>query len=281
MANPLRRAHEIAAWSSAEMKRLMDRAGNSEHPRGRILSVYRYGLRDIKRALANGGKAAATAALQNLLLSVRGEVYPFIDYALKLGGQLYSRQIEAYGLTPQPFQSSPDTAVSAVMAEVERQITTAQAMLAGGVDEVLIVGDDERQGIIRATPVNSALSQWIVTEIMVGLMDGAGRHLGGDGAPLFKKQVVAGLDERTTECCLLAHGQVQPLEKPFELRGTPRYADKLDHTPFHNWCRSSVALYIAEYDDGLTDRMVESARKILSERAAGGTGYRHPASATA
>jgi hypothetical protein len=43
----------------------------------------------------------------------------------------------------------------------------------------------------------------------------------------FSKQVEAALDARTTETCLLAHGQVVGLDDKFHLTGTPRYADYL------------------------------------------------------
>lgn len=59
----------------------------------------------------------------------------------------------------------------------------------------------------------------------------------------YQKQVVAARDERTTTCCTRAHGQVQPLDQPFVLTGTPRYADTMMAPPFHYHCRSVLVLH--------------------------------------
>jgi hypothetical protein len=68
---------------------------------------------------------------------------------------------------------------------------------------------------------------------------------------------------------LQVHGQIQPLDKPFRLTGTPRYADEMDWPAFHWYCRTSGVLYQEQYDDGLTERMRNGARTILNERADG------------
>ena len=85
----------------------------------------------------------------------------------------------------------------------------------------------------------------------------------------FQKQAIAALDAHTTDCCLRVHGQIQPLDGLFHLTGEPRFADNMDWSPFHWNCRTSVALYKPDYDDGLTEKMHEGANFILSERRAG------------
>jgi hypothetical protein len=62
------------------------------------------------------------------------------------------------------------------------------------------------------------------------------------------KQAVAQIDSSTTDCCLRVHGQVQPLEKPFELRGTPRFADEMMHPRFHWRCRTDELLWSEDLD---------------------------------
>jgi len=64
----------------------------------------------------------------------------------------------------------------------------------------------------------------------------------------YKKQAIATLDERTTDCCLRVHGQIQPLDEPFHLTGTPRYADEMQSPPFHWYCRSVEALYLDDFE---------------------------------
>jgi hypothetical protein len=71
------------------------------------------------------------------------------------------------------------------------------------------------------------------------------------------------------------------MDRAFHLIGTPRFADHVDWTPFHWRCRTSVALYLPGYDTGITEAMRESARGIMAERAAGGSGDRDPANAFA
>ncbi len=67
--------------------------------------------------------------------------------------------------------------------------------------------------------------------------------------------------------------------QPFHLEGTPRFADELDWSPFHYYCRTSIALYLPEYDDGITARMQLSASTVLEERANGIWQDRDPADA--
>lgn len=81
------------------------------------------------------------------------------------------------------------------------------------------------------------------------------------------RQVVAVVDERTTDCCLRAHGQWQAMGDDFVLTGQPRYADKMPHPPFHRWCRSATALVQRQYAaDDLTQRMRDAARAELNAR---------------
>lgn len=99
----------------------------------------------------------------------------------------------------------------------------------------------------------------------------------------WQKQAIAAIDERTTDCCLQAHGQTQALDKPFRLTGTPRYADEMQHSPFHWYCRTSVTLYLPEFEESgiRTEEMREAAQAEIEARKK--TGKReviHPADAT-
>lgn len=99
----------------------------------------------------------------------------------------------------------------------------------------------------------------------------------------WQKQAVAAIDERTTDCCLRVHGQVQPLKTPFHLTGTPRFADRMQHPPFHRYCRTVETVYAAEMEavGETTAEMRDAARAEIEARER--TGKRaeiHPASAT-
>ncbi len=56
------------------------------------------------------------------------------------------------------------------------------------------------------------------------------------------KVAVATIDARTTQTCSRINGQIQPVDKPFIVTGTPRYADEKMLPPFHDYCRTVVAI---------------------------------------
>lgn len=85
-------------------------------------------------------------------------------------------------------------------------------------------------------------------------------------------QVIAAIDPNTTETCLLAHGQIQPINEPFQLEGTPRFEDEMMATPFHHGCRSVVSAYVEEMEQvGVeTDTMLEEAQAERARRTSAG-----------
>lgn len=100
----------------------------------------------------------------------------------------------------------------------------------------------------------------------------------------YQKQAIATIDERTTQCCLRVHGQIQPLEKPFKLTGTPRFGDYVPDPPFHWYCRTTEVLYTEKFEEfGIsTAQMRDAANAELDAREK--TGKReviYPSHATA
>ena len=89
----------------------------------------------------------------------------------------------------------------------------------------------------------------------------------------YKKQAIATIDERTTNCCLKVHGQIQPLDKPFRLTGTPRFGDYIQDPPFHWYCRTTEVLYNPEFEEfGITtEKMQDMAALELEWRETTGT----------
>lgn len=99
----------------------------------------------------------------------------------------------------------------------------------------------------------------------------------------YKQQAIAAIDKRTTDCCLRVHGQIQPMEEPFQLTGTPRYADEIQDPPFHWYCRTAEALYHEDFEQfGIpTEKMRDMADLEMEAREL--TGRRvtiHPSHAT-
>jgi hypothetical protein len=86
--------------------------------------------------------------------------------------------------------------------------------------------------------------------------------------PEVKKQAFAAIGKNTTDCCLRAHGQIQPVDSPFELTGTPRFADRMQYPAFHWSCRSTVAMYHPLFEQSLsTDSLRQAARAEMTRRA--------------
>jgi hypothetical protein len=98
----------------------------------------------------------------------------------------------------------------------------------------------------------------------------------------FMRQAVAAIDERTSDCCLRVNGQVVGMDEPFQLSGTPRYADALLNPGFHDYCRTSVVLVRrSEADDELSQRMRTAARDELQARGPDGGNRKRISPATA
>lgn len=269
--------------ANARLKTFFSKAGIDGHPRGSIVTAYRVAKRSMASALNDPAPLASSRdVLDTLRHTLRGAVQDTLTEAQHYGLDTASRMLAYYDETDQnpayslDLLSKVQTATLAILAVADAQASTVQAMIQAGIDNDMITGTDERQGVMKPGDVLAGLAFWTASL----LWDAWAGHVqtAGKGRP-FKKQAVAALDNRTTNCCLEVHGQIQDLDKPFKLTGTPRYADELDNAPFHNFCRTSTVLYIASYDDGLTAEMQNGADTILAERDRGVRKERHPANA--
>ena len=268
MANPLQQAINSSLRANDAIGASFARIGTAAHPRGFVTSAYRQAGRAMRQALAEQNKVAAA---EDVMRTLRQSIYAgllseFADMQA-FGSEEAERQLGYYGVNPgvsMALSGESDSAVAAVIARVDTQSAIVRAMLLNGASDVEVVGDDDRAGILRYGEVAVAAAYWAGNLVWAGF---SGRV--DDARQTFKKQAIAALDSRTTNCCLRVHGQIKPLNQPFHLTGEPRFADDMDWPQFHYWCRTSVALYLDEYDDGLTARMRAGAAQILSERARG------------
>lgn len=90
--------------------------------------------------------------------------------------------------------------------------------------------------------------------------------------PGLQKQAVAAIGPKTTDCCLQVHGQIQMLEQPYRLTGTPRFAGEMMYPPFHWNCRTSSVAYHPDFERGsrvTTEAMRAAAREEAKGRSAG------------
>lgn len=88
------------------------------------------------------------------------------------------------------------------------------------------------------------------------------------GGMVYRRQAIAAIDKRTTQCCLKVHGQIVDIDKPFQLSGTPRYGSELMWPPFHWRCRTSIVLYheAMESIGTSTPAMIAQARREQATR---------------
>lgn len=87
--------------------------------------------------------------------------------------------------------------------------------------------------------------------------------------PGLQKQAVAAISDKTTDCCLRVHGQVQPLDQPYRLTGEPRFADEMMYPAFHWNCRTASVAYHPDFERGsrmTTSGMVDAAKEELKGR---------------
>lgn len=84
----------------------------------------------------------------------------------------------------------------------------------------------------------------------------------------IQKQLVAAINGDTTQTCLRAHGQIQPVDEPYVLTGQPRFARKMMTPGFHWNCRSASVMYHPAFEDGAmnTATMRREARREMGQR---------------
>ncbi len=283
MPNPLAQAQKSALKMNVRVGALFSLIGTSSTPRGFAMTAYRNVKRAMKSALAESDPMTATRdVFLGLRSSIRSESLSLFLDAQALGADESARQLRYYDIQSNPGPSTGErvtaqAVLDAVLTRIDAQYAAVHAMILTGADASEILGDDDRAGMVRSSDVAPLIASLAATLVWSSFFNWTTSHT--PAGISFNKQSIAGLDERTTDCCLRAHGQIVPLDKKFHLTGTPRYADYLEWTPFHYWCRTSIALHLPNYDDGLTDVLRQSAARILAERSAGGTGYRNPANA--
>lgn len=275
-----RAAVRQASRTSDQLAILFGKLGTTEHPRGGVLQAYRTARRAIKGNVDNPRIVEDT--LNTLRNAVSDVTLGVFSKASEQGSVQGVRNVEAYGLRPAGSQNRGILeAQRAVRAEIDRQTAAVQGIIATSADEALIIGDSGRVGILSPAPVNNTAAQWTTSVAMLaiaGVLVGSVRA--DNSEDQFMRQAIAGLDERTTDCCLRVHGQVVGMDQPFKLTGTPRYADELQDPGFHWYCRTSVALVALEdVEDELTTEMREAARAELRARPTKGRVEIHPADA--
>jgi len=236
-------------------------------------------------ALREGSPIALADGLDTLRYALLGLGSEAMGQASARGQASMEAQVEAYSRDDesiQPARQRPDLGplMQGWMSEYDRQVAQVAAAMAFSGEAERILGDEDRLGILQPAPVAVHAAESFASALAMGAITWIVGRLEEEREPDVFKQVIAAIDERTTDCCLNAHGQIQPFTRPFELVGTPRFADQLEWTPFHWYCRTSICMYREVYEDGTTEQMRDAARAELTAREE--TGIRveiHPATA--
>lgn len=126
--------------------------------------------------------------------------------------------------------------------------------------------------VMAATPTGQGPAVWRNGEVSAELAvrrtvitaENAAKHAVllevRESVPEVQKQAVSALGRNTTNCCLRVHGQIQPVDEPFELTGTPRFADRMMYPAFHWRCRTTVSMYHPSFEhSGLTTANMRAA----------------------
>jgi len=282
MPNPLEKAIAAAVKSNDFQRQLFASMGTSEHPRGAVLSAYRNARRAMATALREQYPTSAAAdVMQALQRTVKVEMRELLQKAL-LGGLAEARlQLGFYKVdVPGTFNytdllSQVDRAEGVITGNVVLQASVIDALIRGGSAE-MILGDGDRIGVLRPGDVLMAGAFWLSSTLWNSFSYTVNIYA---KEKKLQKQAIAAIDNRTTDCCLRVHGQIVDLDKNFKLTGTPRYADEMEWSPFHGWCRTSIALYDGTFDDGITDDMHDAASQVIDERSRGIYNTRRPADA--
>lgn len=271
MPNPLQQAIKSGIRMNDRIGDLFAKIGTTSHPRGDVFTDYTSSRLALEAALAAENPLPAVRdVMRTLRRQLNSDVGNIFSDAIELGQDEVSRQLRFYDVRPQGsirLTEQTQSAIDATMSRFDAQSAAITALVLANADPAEIIGDAERTGILSAGELTAAAAYW-GTFLIWNAFDETVQTVSEEQ---FMKQAVAALDSRTTDCCLKVHGQIQPLDEPFHLTGTPRYADYQDWPGFHWYCRTSGVLYKEEFDEGLTAKMQEGSQFFIDERAAGRT----------
>jgi len=271
MANQRLASIRAARRTSKGLADLFGKMGSTEHPRGRILGAYRNARRALRFVLGQPMAVFdAPAILATLRRDVDAVAQDLLDQAASLGRAQATTEAEAWELQAPSVPTPTVSARRAWLGILDHQIASAQTLIYSGSEPSIILGDDLRGGILQPGPVIREGARWLATAAMLAWMVGIETVTARDPRGFeWYKQTVPAIDERTTDCCLKVAGQAVPIKGTFTLRGTPRYADKMDWSPFHDYCRTSVVLVPkSQIGDDLATRLRAAARVEIEARVA-------------
>lgn len=278
MASNHKKAIDLALRANDDLKRLFDRAGNADNSRGKILVAYRTARLALAKQLRDHDSFGAVRTMGDLRAMVLDSTGDLLKSAADQGAAQAKKQLDLYNIPPSQNQNAQagliQNSTAAVALEISKQEIALRAALAQGDYNIApMLGDGSaRMGAIAPAPILLSLAYWIGTTALGSYLESIKNPVGGEhrraGDEIFRRQAIAAIDERTTDCCLQVTGQIVKMDQEFILTGTPRYADHKMNPPFHWYCRTATALiHIEDVGDSWTKEIRDAARAELSARA--------------
>lgn len=256
-------AKSAALDASNALKDIFEGLGSRDDPSGTVYAAYRMARTALEGKLTGKlkGRWYIISVLYTLKSKIEAIATESFEAAIIIGQKHAEEEIAAQGLPPvAPATVNFLNMVASVIGIVDAQITAIQAALVLPDSESYVLGDGvSRLGILKPGGVIRELNKWIASlqsmvweEMVETALLRAGDMrvdpLTGKRSPTagavgkWGRMAVATLDERTTETCRRVDGQTVGQREPFVLTGTPRYADRMMHPPFHEHCRTTERL---------------------------------------
>ncbi len=284
---PHETAIQLAERTITRLGDMFDALGTAEAGGG-LYDLYRLLLADV---FGVDDERIIALRLRRFELDALAMVDDWLGEAFDVGNEQATDELSARGFVASVLLALAVPAVNlakqAIDAALKSQTVRALSLVKLGTDPALVFGDATRAGILAAGPMVREIARWLVVVANQTHEEAINQTLtdAGEDIEQWGKQAIATIDERTTETCLLVHGQVQPFDAPFELSGKPwddaqAYGFSDQKPPFHWWCRDTMALVLlSEAGDDMTKRMKDAAASELLARADKSRQEIHPSNA--
>lgn len=235
----------IAENASRQLGDLFDNViGSKDAPSGDIVAAYRQARRamdgvDLSKP---GALALVLAILSDLRTTVKRTASSALQEAALIGVNQAVEEIKLYELAQPPTPVATTVEQLAWESSYDAQAALILALAQSG-DMAGILGDGSTVGIMTPAPIMRSGARLLEQAMILAHRTAIIAAITAAGVEmLYRRQAVAVLDARTTDCCRQVNGQTVGMFEPFTLTGAPRYADQMMNPGFHDYCRTAVAI---------------------------------------
>ncbi len=259
MTNRHQRIVNLSIRTNGVIGKLQDRAGTSKKNVGpvRLYNEYRPILReqgeDENRIDIILGSLRRD--LQDFLISHTDEIYLEVQAYLERYGEVYP----VLGITDLPFTQQEFIAGALQIFDNQRGVLLTN--IRNGQENAVVFGDSNLVNLFSVGLLIRYLANSITNLFSLSLLRTPEFQ---QNQVSYSKQSIAALDFRTTRCCIDAHGQIVPFDAKFHTPESPSFAEHQSWSPFHFWCRTTIAVVRTEdLDDDITQRLLSNRQRFL------------------